>query len=86
METVTTHKAKTELSKLLKRAEEGESILVARGNKPVAMIVPPPHAAVHKGRGFGAWKGQVVIPDSFFDPMSAEELRAWEVGAIEPDS
>jgi prevent-host-death family protein len=84
METVTTHKAKTELSKLLKRAEEGESILVARGNKPVAMIVPPPHAAVHKGRGFGAWQGQVVIPDSFFYLMSDEELRSWEAGPIEP--
>ncbi len=84
MEIITTHKAKTELSKLLKRAEEGESILVARGNKPVAMIVPPPHATLHKGRGFGAWQGQVVIPDSFFDPMSDEELRAWEAGPIEP--
>ena len=54
METVTTHKAKTELSKLLKRAEDGESILIARGNKPVAMLVPPPHSTPRKTRGFGA--------------------------------
>jgi prevent-host-death family protein len=82
METVTIHKAKTELSKLLKRVEEGESILVARGNKPVAMIVPPPHAVARKSRGRGAWKGLFEMPD-VLAPMTESELADWE-GPIEP--
>jgi antitoxin (DNA-binding transcriptional repressor) of toxin-antitoxin stability system len=39
MEVVTIHKAKTELSKLLKRVEAGEEIMIARGNKTIARIV-----------------------------------------------
>ena len=39
METVTIHKAKTELSKLLKRVEAGEEIMIARGNKEIARIL-----------------------------------------------
>ena len=26
----------------------------------------------------GAFKGKVVLPDSFFDPLPEEELKAWE--------
>lgn len=84
METVTTHKAKTELSKLLKRAEDGESILIARGNKPVAMLVPPPHSTPRKTRGFGAWKGVFEMPD-VLAPMTEKELTDWE-GPIEPSA
>ena len=36
MTIVTIHKAKTELSKLLKRVEAGEEIIIARGSKEVA--------------------------------------------------
>ena len=77
MTVVTIHKAKTELSKLLKRVEAGEEIVIARGGKPVARIVPaePPKK---KSRGEGAWAGQFVFPDSFFDPLPDDELDAWE--------
>jgi hypothetical protein len=29
-------------------------------------------------RKFGAFKGKVRIPASFFEPMTAQELAAWE--------
>ncbi len=38
MAIVTIHKAKTELSKLLKRVEAGEEIIIARGDKPIAVL------------------------------------------------
>lgn len=38
MTIVTIHKAKTELSKLLKRVEAGEVITIARGGKPIAIL------------------------------------------------
>jgi prevent-host-death family protein len=34
------HEAKTKLSQLVKRAEAGEDIIIARNGKPVARLVP----------------------------------------------
>lgn len=82
METVTIHKAKTELSKLLKRVEAGEEIMIARGDKEIARLVPA-ETPVKKPRVPGAWKGKFTLPDNFFDPMTEEELADWE-GPIEP--
>lgn len=39
MATVKIHEAKTNLSKLIARAEAGEEIVIARGDKPVARLV-----------------------------------------------
>lgn len=77
MTVVTIHKAKTELSKLLKRVEAGEEIIIARGNKAIAKLSPasPP---VQKPRTPGTWKGKFTVPDSFFDPLPEEELALWE--------
>jgi prevent-host-death family protein len=82
MATFTVHAAKTNLSKLLERVEAGEEIIIARGKKPVARLVPigvPSH--VLRRRAFGALKGKLELPDSFFfDPLPEEELKAWEEG------
>jgi prevent-host-death family protein len=40
MTIVTVHQAKTNLSRLLKKASNGEEIIIARGSKPVARLVP----------------------------------------------
>ncbi|CAN5546470.1 type II toxin-antitoxin system prevent-host-death family antitoxin [soil metagenome] len=77
MTIVTIHKAKTELSKLLARVEAGEEVIIARGKEPIAKIVSVKDVW-KKGRGRGAWKGLFVFPESFFDPLPEEELRAWE--------
>ncbi len=47
MPTVTIHQAKTNLSRLIERASAGEEIIIARGSKPVARLVPV--GAVEKG-------------------------------------
>ena len=77
MTTIKMHQAKTELSKLVARAEAGEEIVIARGDKPVAKIVPV-DADVKQRRKPGAWKGRFTVPDSVFDPLPEEELRAFE--------
>lgn len=38
---VNIHQAKTQLSKLVARAEQGERIIIARAGKPVAQLGPP---------------------------------------------
>ena len=40
MATVTIHQAKTNLSKLIARAEAGEEIVIARGSNPVVRLAP----------------------------------------------
>jgi len=77
MNIVTIHRAKTDLSKLLKRVEAGEVIIIARGDKQIAKLSPaePPEK---RRRVPGAWKGKFTLPDSFFDPLPEEELAAWE--------
>ena len=82
MATYTVHAAKTNLSKLLERVEAGEEIIIARGKKAVARLVPigvPNH--IRRLRAFGILKGKLELPDSFFfDPLPEEELKAWETG------
>ncbi len=77
METVTTHKAKTELSKLLARAEAGEEIIIARGDKPIAFLGPI-SALSKRDRVPGSWKGKFTVPESSFEPLPDAELKAWE--------
>ena len=80
MTIVTIHKAKTELSKLLKRVEAGEEINIARGNKVIAKLIPV-ELAEKKRRVPGSMKHLLgKIPDSLFDPLSEEELKLWEGG------
>jgi len=79
MPIVTIHAAKTHLSRLVARAERGEEIVLARGNHPVAKLVPyHPHAAK---RQFGALQGTVSVGPEFFDPLPENELAAWEQSA-----
>ena len=71
----TVHAAKTNLSKLIARAEAGEEIVILRGKEPVAKLIP--FAATKPRRKFGSMKGQFEVPDSFFEPLPPEELEAW---------
>jgi prevent-host-death family protein len=76
METVTIHTAKTTLSQLLARVEAGEEIILARGKEPIAKLVPfqpaPPK------RQFGALRGIISVGPEFFEPLSEQDLAAWE--------
>lgn len=75
MVTVNIHEAKTNLSRLLAQAEDGEEVIIARNGKPVARLV----SVQKRGkRQPDIFKGKIVIPDSFFDPLPEEELKAWE--------
>lgn len=73
---VNIHKAKTHLSKLVKRAHAGEEIILALAGKPYARLVPL-EAASAKRREPGGLEGW-TLPESFFDPLPDDELDAWE--------
>ena len=76
MDSVTIHTAKTNLSQLLARVERGEEIVIARGKEPVAKLIPfRPQASK---RHFGALRGAISVESSFFEPLTEEQLAAWE--------
>lgn len=69
------HAAKTQLSRLIERAEAGEEVTIARGRTPVARLVPVRDRKA--ARKFGAMRGRARVTRSFFDPLPPEELQAW---------
>jgi prevent-host-death family protein len=73
METVTIHKAKTELSRLIEKACRGEEIVIARGKTPVVKLVPLSQAK--SKRVPGLWKGLVTYTPDAFDPLTDQELK-----------
>ena len=58
------HEAKTNLSKLVERAQAGEDIVIARNGQPVARLTPIADAT-SLASVRGAWRGQVHIRDDF---------------------
>jgi antitoxin (DNA-binding transcriptional repressor) of toxin-antitoxin stability system len=81
METVNVHEAKTHLSRLLERVEQGEKITIARAGLPIAVLsrfepeVRPPRVP-------GSAKGLFTVPDDFNDPMP--EFDGWEPHPLDP--
>lgn len=79
METFNIHEAKTHFSRLVKRVEQGEEIVIATAGKPVAKIVA--YEAPKKWRKGGQWNGRVRISEDFDGPLPPEILR----GFVDPD-
>jgi prevent-host-death family protein len=73
---VNIHEAKTTLSRLIARAEAGDDVVIARGDVPVARLVPIRKVRVQ--RKAGTLRGVVRISKSFFEPLPPEEIAAWE--------
>ena len=65
---VNTHQAKSRLSELIREAEEGTDVIVARNGHPVAKIIPWPPKRPE--RVAGAWSGRVSYPT---DPVSSDD-------------
>ncbi len=55
--------AKTQLSKLVARAERGEEVTIRRGPKPVARLVGIEPERSSKRSPIGALRGQIWIAD-----------------------
>lgn len=62
---VNTHEAKSRLSELIREAEEGAEVIVARNGRPVARIVAWKPASSE--RVPGSWSGRVVYSEDVVD-------------------
>lgn len=67
------HAAKTQLSRLIERAEGGEEVIIARGSIPVARLTRL--QAKRSARRFGAMRGRARVTKVFFEPLPAEEFE-----------
>jgi prevent-host-death family protein len=62
---VKVHEAKTHLSRLLQRVEAGEEITIARGDTPIARLMP---LAIQRKQMQGMDRGKVWIAEDFDAP------------------
>lgn len=69
--------AETHLSELVTRAEAGEEVILAHGDRYAACLVPVP--AVGPRRQPGRLRGRIAVGPEFFEPLPQGELAAWEV-------
>lgn len=65
------HEAKTHLSKLVERAENGEDIVITRRGEPVARLVPERPTDGFLGL-LGVWKDENVRIADDFDEFGPE--------------
>lgn len=73
MTSYTVQVAKTHLSRILHDVEAGEEVVIIRGNRAVARLVP---IATPQPRTFGTMSFRV--PDDFDAPLPDEEFQVWE--------
>lgn len=72
---VNIHAAKTNFSKLIARVEHGEEILISRGGKPVAKLVPIEAPAKRK---LGLMQGIFSVPHDFDAPLADDVVDSFE--------
>jgi prevent-host-death family protein len=70
----TVHQAKTQFSRLLKEVEAGKEVVVMRGKKPVAKLVPVEEPKQAAQRVPGGFEGLILGDDRAFAPLNDAEL------------
>ncbi len=76
MNRVNIHDAKTNLSCYLAELTPDEPLLLCGRNQPVAELRLLRRKVVRQPR-IGVAKGKFVVPDSFFEPLPEEILKAF---------
>ena len=76
MKFVATHEAKTHLSALLQEVNHGETIVISRGKKRLAKLIPydEPVARPRVGEVIDA---PFSVPDEALRPLSRDEIKLW---------
>jgi prevent-host-death family protein len=73
--TISIHEAKTHLSRLIRRAQSGEEIVISRGRTPVARLVPLEPVAI---RALGRDRGRFEVPSDFNEPLDPGLIAEFE--------
>ena len=73
MESINMHEAKTRLSQLVARAQQGESFIIAKAGKPLVRVTAIDSPEPSQQRRIGFLAGQLKIPDDF-DRMGEDDI------------
>lgn len=73
MITVNIHEAKTQLSKLVEQAAQGEAFVIAKAGKPMVKVAGLDAPDAPRRLGFLA--GEIAVPKDF-DRMGEDEIAA----------
>jgi prevent-host-death family protein len=73
---VNIYAAKTQLSSLVRRAAEGEEVVITRNGEPVARLVPVGKPGTK--RKLGRLRGKLRLADDFDAPLPDALLDAFE--------
>ena len=68
------HDAKTNLSRIIKRVEHGEEIIISRAGRPVAKVIPLAGKVQRIGRG--SLRGKLVLADDWDSDAVNESIAA----------
>jgi prevent-host-death family protein len=66
----TIHQAKTQFSKLLKKVEEGEEVLIANRDRTVAKLIAVSESS---GMEMDFYKGKIKVEEDFDEPVEGFE-------------
>ena len=75
MRTVNIHEAKTQLSRLVELAAQGDSFVIAKAGKPLVKVSALDPPAAHQQRRLGFLSGQIQVPADF-DRWGTTEIEA----------
>lgn len=76
MHLINMHQAKTQFSKLVESAMNGEEVIIAKSGKPVVKLVPI--SSKKPKRRLGVLKGKIKVADDFDAPLSEDILGEFE--------
>jgi prevent-host-death family protein len=79
MLTVNIHEAKTQLSRLVELAAQGETFIIAKAGKPMVKVVPLGKAEIGTSVRLGFMAGECTIPRDF-DQMGGDEIATMFAG------
>ena len=71
------HEAKAHLSRYLRKLHKGEVLVICKRNVPIAEVRAIPSART-TSRPVGLAKGELEVPDSFFEPLPEDVLSGFD--------
>ena len=74
MLTVNIHDAKTQLSRLVERAADGETFIIAKAGKPMVKVVALQPGDIGTSQRLGFMSGEIRVPDDF-NQMGQDEIE-----------
>jgi prevent-host-death family protein len=74
MQTVNIHEAKTNLSRLVDQAANGEPFVIAKAGKPLVKVIALGAPEAGQAKRLGFLTGQIEVPDDF-DQMGGSEVE-----------